>query len=112
MIVLIITIPLGSRCIVYLSFLDSVRARQSRPLPQLNAAFVGKATSARDAGSSHGPAGADLLLQTPSRVLKCIVDRKINVGVALVGVRLGGDIFTPFIRQARRMWTSKRPPLR
>jgi hypothetical protein len=43
---------------------------------------------------------ADLLLQTPSRVLKCIVDRKINVGVALVGIRLVANIHLFFIRQS------------
>jgi len=43
---------------------------------------------------------ADLLLQTPSRMLKCIVDRKINVGVALVGIRLVPNIHLFFIWQS------------
>ena len=43
---------------------------------------------------------ADLLLQTPSRMLKCIVDRKISVGVALVGIRLVPNIHLFFIRQS------------
>jgi hypothetical protein len=43
---------------------------------------------------------ANLVLQTPSRMLKCIVDRKINVGVALVGIRLVPNIDLFFIRQS------------
>jgi hypothetical protein len=33
-------------------------------------------------------------------MLKCIVDRKINVGVALVGIRLVPNIDLFFIRQS------------
>jgi hypothetical protein len=43
---------------------------------------------------------ADLLLQTTSRMLKCIVDRKINVGVALAGIRLVPNIHLFFIWQS------------
>jgi hypothetical protein len=55
---------------------------------------------------------ADLLLQTPSRALKCIVDRKINVGVTLVGIRLVANIHLFFIRQSEADMDLKRPPLR
>jgi hypothetical protein len=42
---------------------------------------------------------ANLVLQTTPGTLECIVDRKINVGVALVGIRLVPDIDFLFVRQ-------------
>jgi hypothetical protein len=42
----------------------------------------------------------NLVLQTTPRTLECIVDRKINVGVALVGIRLVPNIDFLFVRQS------------
>ena len=42
---------------------------------------------------------ANLILQATPGSLECIVDRKINVGVALVGIRLVPDIYFLFVRQ-------------
>jgi hypothetical protein len=54
---------------------------------------------------------ANPVLQTTPGTLECIVDRKINVGVALVGIRLVPNIDFLFVRQSEP-WTSKRPPVR
>ena len=43
---------------------------------------------------------ANLVLQTTPGTLECIVDRKINVGVALVGIRLVPNIDFLFVRQS------------
>ena len=43
---------------------------------------------------------ANLVLQTTPGKLECIVDRKINVGVALVGIRLVPNIDFLFVRQS------------
>jgi len=43
---------------------------------------------------------ANLVLQTAPGTLECIVDRKINVGVALVGIRLVPNIDFLFVRQS------------
>jgi hypothetical protein len=42
----------------------------------------------------------NLVLQTPPRMLERIIDRKINVSVALVGIRLVPNIDLLFIRQS------------
>jgi hypothetical protein len=42
---------------------------------------------------------ANLILQATPGSLECIVDRKVNVGVALVGIRLVPDIYFLFVRQ-------------
>jgi len=44
--------------------------------------------------------GVNVVLQTTPGTLECIVDRKINVGVALVGIRLVPDIDFLFVRQS------------
>jgi hypothetical protein len=43
---------------------------------------------------------ANPVLQTTPGTLECIVDRKINVGVALVGIRLVPNIDFLFVRQS------------
>jgi len=43
---------------------------------------------------------ANLVLQTTPGTLECIVDRKINVGVTLVGIRLVPNIDFLFVRQS------------
>jgi|HubBroStandDraft_6_1064221.scaffolds.fasta_scaffold1530254_1 hypothetical protein len=43
---------------------------------------------------------ANLVLQATSGTLECIVDRKINVGMALVAIRLVPDIYFLFVRQS------------
>ena len=43
---------------------------------------------------------ADLVLQTTPGTLECIVDRKINVGVTLIGIRLVPNIDFLFVRQS------------
>ena len=43
---------------------------------------------------------ANLVLQTTPGTLECIVDRKINVGVTLIGIRLVPNIDLLFIRQS------------
>jgi hypothetical protein len=50
--------------------------------------------------SSHGPASDEPVLQTTPGTLERIVDRKINVGVALVGIRLVANIDFLFVRQS------------
>ena len=44
---------------------------------------------------------ANLVLQTAPGTLECIVDRKINVGLALVGMRLVPNIDFLFVRQSK-----------
>jgi hypothetical protein len=43
---------------------------------------------------------ANLVLQTTPGALECIVDRKINLGVPLVGIRLVPNIDSLFVRQS------------
>jgi hypothetical protein len=43
---------------------------------------------------------ANLVLQTTPGTLESIVDRKINLGVALVGIRLVPNIDFLFVRQS------------
>ena len=43
---------------------------------------------------------ANLVLQTTPGTLECIVDRKINVGVTLIGIRLVPNIDFLFVRQS------------
>jgi hypothetical protein len=55
---------------------------------------------------------ANVLLQNAMGVLEGVVDRRTNIGVALVGVRLVADIDLLSIRQREGIWTSKSPLVR
>jgi len=50
--------------------------------------------------SSHGPAGGEPGPANDAGHVECIVDRKINVGVTLIGIRLVPNIDFLFVRQS------------